>query len=211
MFNFATEPSVKANFPLPVSVSNATFVPEQERKRKLVRQATHGAMEMAMGSDSTFGHVQEQIKQGWSLLSTLHCLLLSGKVRQLGSRLFKKPQVELLARRWQDRCLQIRLAAQELLVAELKNLGPKGRRSLVEAWSQYLPKYGDPPFKLAHDNGPSHPPPNQPNGGVGSNGGGGGSEESAAPSEEEDGDDDDDEDEANSSAVQAKRNQGHYQ
>ena len=46
-----------------VSVSNATFVPEQERKRKLVRQATHGAMEIAMGSDSNFGHVQEQIKQ----------------------------------------------------------------------------------------------------------------------------------------------------
>ena len=45
-------------------------------------------------------------------LSTLHCLLLSGKVRHLGSRYFKKPQVELLARRWQDRCLQIRLAAQ---------------------------------------------------------------------------------------------------
>ena len=51
-----------------VSVSNATFVPEQERKRKLVRQATHGAMEVAMNSDSSFGHVQEQIKQGWSLL-----------------------------------------------------------------------------------------------------------------------------------------------
>ena len=158
-----------------------------------------------MASDSNFGHVQEQIKQGWSLLNTLHCLLLSGKVRQLGSRFFKKPQVELLARRWQDRCLQIRLAAQELLVAELKNLGPKGRKSLVEAWSQYLPKYGDPPFKLD--------PPNQPNGNSGSNGNGGsnggaGSEESTAPSEDEDADEDDDEDDANSSAVQAKRNQG---
>jgi len=28
------------------SVSNASFVPEQERKRKLVRQATHGAMDV---------------------------------------------------------------------------------------------------------------------------------------------------------------------
>ena len=107
--------------------------------------------------------------------------------------------------------------SQELLVAELKNLGAKGRKSLVEAWSQYLPKYGDPPFKLAHDgsNGPSggHAPPGQPNGGsaAGSNGGGGaggaGSEESTAPSEDEDADEEDDEDDANSSAVQAKRNQ----
>ena len=132
-------------------------------------------------------------------------------MRQLGSKFFKKPQVELLARRWQDRCLQIRLAAQELLVAELKNLGPKGRKSLVEAWSQYLPKYGDPPFRLgAHDhNGPNGPhPPNQPNGGSNGGGGGGaGSEESTAPSEDEDADEDDDEDDANSSAVQAKRNQ----
>ena len=49
--------------------------------------------------------------------------------------------------RWQDRCLQIRLAAQELLVAELKNLGPKGRKHLVEVWGAYLPKFGDPPFQ----------------------------------------------------------------
>ena len=51
------------------------------------------------------------------------------------------------AYRWQDRCLQIRLAAQELLVAELKNLGPKGRKHLVEVWGAYLPKFGDPPFQ----------------------------------------------------------------
>ena len=63
------------------SVSNASFVPEQERRRKLVRQATHGAMEAAAGSSDTgFGKQQEQIKAGWSLLSTLHCVLLSEKV-----------------------------------------------------------------------------------------------------------------------------------
>ena len=61
-------------------------------------------MELQDSSDSAnFKHVQEQIKQGWSLLSTLHCLLLSGKLKHLGSRLFKKPLVELLAKRWQDR------------------------------------------------------------------------------------------------------------
>ena len=151
---------------------------------------------------SNFGHQQEKIRQGWSLLSTLHCLLLSGKLVEKGSKTFKKPNVEQLAIRynnyystnvwikekickltdlysptfffifrWQDRCLQIRLAAQELLVAELKNLEPKGkfsifllkysfpklhmcilfsikgRKHLVELWGAYLPKYGDPPFQ----------------------------------------------------------------
>ena len=94
-----------------VSVSNASFVPEQERKRKLVRQATHGAMELhgadtdpeKVGDASAFSHQQEQIKKGWSLLNTLHCLLLSGKLKRLGSLDFKKPLVEQIAIRWQDR------------------------------------------------------------------------------------------------------------
>lgn len=139
-----------------VSVSNASFIPEQERRRKLVRQATHGMMEIQDGSN--FGHQQEKIRQGWSLLSTLHCLLLSGKLVEKGSNTFKKPNVEQLAIRWQDRCLQIRLAAQELLVAELKNLEPKGRKHLVELWGAYLPKYGDPPFQNNSNlnNGHSH-------------------------------------------------------
>ncbi len=183
-----------------VSVSNASFVPEQERKRKLVRQATHGAMELPEGSDTSFSHVQEQIKQGWSLLSTLHCLLLSGKLRNLGSRMFKKPLVELLAQRWQDRCLQIRLAAQELLVAELKNLGPKGRKHLVDAWGQYLPKYGDPPFQNSAS-------------GSGVNGstasGAASTSENGGEDEELADEEDDEEEEANNSSavLQAKRNQ----
>merc|ERR1719300_848727 len=130
------------------SVSNASFVPEQERKRKLVRQATHGAMENSNSTDTSFSRQQEQIKTGWSLLSTLHCVLLTEKVKNFGSIKHKKLLVDLLAIRWQDRCLQVRLASQELLVAELKNLGPNGRKCLVEAWGGYIPKYGDPPFQV---------------------------------------------------------------
>ena len=55
----------------------------------MVRQATHGAMDItegsaageeiaAAGGSAQFLHQQEQIKKGWSLLNTLHCLLLSG-------------------------------------------------------------------------------------------------------------------------------------
>ena len=49
---------------------------------------------------------QSQTKQGWSLLAALHCILLPdliGRVR------YKPPLVEMLARRWQDRCLEVRL------------------------------------------------------------------------------------------------------
>merc|ERR1719244_1110405 len=136
-----------------ISVTNASFVPEQERRRKLVRQATHGQMTETDGSSGTFSRQQEQIKAGWSLLSTLHCVLLPDKVKSLGSSTYKKLLVELLAVKWQDRCLQVRLAAQELLVAELKNLGPNGRKCLVEAWAGYIPKYGDPPFQAQGNTG----------------------------------------------------------
>ena len=35
-------------------------------------------------------------------------------------------------------------------MAELKNLGEAGRKALVEAWSGFLPKYGDPPFQSSN-------------------------------------------------------------
>jgi len=171
-----------------MSVSNASFVPEQERRRKLVRQATHGAMESSNSTDMSFNKQQEQIKTGWSLLSTLHCVLLGEKVSSLGCTNHKKILVELLAVKWQDRCLQVRLAAQELLVAELKNLGEAGRKALVEAWSGYIPKYGDEPFQT---NSGSHLTNGGQNGGqINSSSGGGGlqlmDEEEEERSEEDD-------------------------
>lgn len=50
---------------------------------------------------------QAQIKQGWSLLATLHCVLLPDKVVQRGSKVFKRPQIEMMARRWQHQCLEV--------------------------------------------------------------------------------------------------------
>lgn len=53
---------------------------------------------------------QAQIKQGWSLLATLHCVLLPDKiVSQGGIKTFKRPQVEMMARRWQHQCLEVPL------------------------------------------------------------------------------------------------------
>lgn len=50
---------------------------------------------------------QAHIKQGWSLLATLHCVLLPDKVVQNGSKFFKRPQIEMMARRWQHHCLEV--------------------------------------------------------------------------------------------------------
>ncbi|XP_013407449.1 WD repeat-containing protein 7-like isoform X2 [Lingula anatina] len=98
---------------------------------------------------------QAQTKQGWSLLATLHCVLLPDLV---GTDMYKNPKLQMLASRWQDRCLelqllssmwqhrsvQIREAAQALLLAELRRLGPEGRRKVVQEWAPYLPNYIDP-------------------------------------------------------------------
>ena len=56
--------------------------------------------------DEGDGHMlhQAQIKQGWSLLAALHCVLLPEMV---GAENIKAPQLEMLARRWQDRCLEV--------------------------------------------------------------------------------------------------------
>lgn len=98
--------------------------------------------------------------QGWSLLSTLHCILLPDKLAAQGSKAFKRPLVELLARRWQDQCLEVRSAAQTLLLAELNRMGSKGRKALVDSWAPFLPFKPD---KAAAAGGqPAQPAPQQP-------------------------------------------------
>lgn len=64
-----------------MSMSNATFVPEQERNRKLYRQSTRvNWCKNDEEHEEMFTQQQAQIKQGWSLLATLHCVLLPDKV-----------------------------------------------------------------------------------------------------------------------------------
>ncbi|XP_019868599.1 WD repeat-containing protein 7 isoform X2 [Aethina tumida] len=125
-----------------MSMSNATFVPEQERNRKLHRQSTRvNWSKTDEEHEELYTQQQAQIKQGWSLLATLHCVLLPDKVAEHGARNFKRPQVEMMAKRWQHHCVEVREAAQTLLLAELSRMGPKGRKQLVDSWAQYLPLY----------------------------------------------------------------------
>lgn len=125
-----------------MSMSNATFVPEQERNRKMHRQSTRvNWSKTDEEHEEMYTQQQAQIKQGWSLLATLHCVLLPDKVVEHGAKNFKRPQVEMMAKRWQHHCVEVREAAQTLLLAELSRMGPKGRKQLVDAWAQYLPLY----------------------------------------------------------------------
>ncbi|XP_049287940.1 WD repeat-containing protein 7 isoform X2 [Anopheles funestus] len=124
-----------------MSMNMATFIPEQERARKLHRQSTRATWSNEEEQEEAFTQQQAQIKQGWSLLSTHHCFLLPEKIDALDANNFKRPQVEMMARRWQHHCLEIREAAQQLLLGELGRMGKKGRKQLVESWAQYLPMY----------------------------------------------------------------------
>ncbi|CRK99649.1 CLUMA_CG012960, isoform A [Clunio marinus] len=131
-----------------MSMNMATFIPEQERTRKISKQqslTSTKANVVAWASDDEheeiFTEQQGKIKQGWSLLSTHHCFLLPDKLDSMEPRNFKRPQVELMARRWQHHCIEIRQAAQQLLLGELGRMGKKGRKQLVENWAQFLPLY----------------------------------------------------------------------
>lgn len=158
-----------------MSMNNATFVTEQERSRILHRQSTRTAMttwsRAEEETEEQFTAQQAHIKQGWSRLATLHCVQLPDKVTNAGSRFFKRPQVEMMARRWQHHCLEVRQAAQALLLAELERMGPKGRKALVESWAPFLPSYhatepqqagGTAPGGVESPGSQAHSPPQHP-------------------------------------------------
>eukprot|EP00794_Sanderia_malayensis_P009425 gene9425-10411_t len=84
-----------------------------------------------------FSQNRAEEKAGWSLVAALHCCLLPEMMRGL---MYRPPLLHILARRWQDRCLEIREAAQAILLAELRRVGTKGRKQLIDAWSPHLPQ-----------------------------------------------------------------------
>ncbi|XP_061590595.1 WD repeat-containing protein 7 isoform X1 [Cololabis saira] len=80
------------------------------------------------------------VNEGWSQLAAMHCVMLPDL---LGLDKFRPPLLEMLARRWQDRCLEVREAAQALLLAELRRIGQSGRKDAIDLWAPYLPQYVD--------------------------------------------------------------------
>lgn len=73
-------------------------------------------------------------------MATVHCILLPDLTPK---GLYKSPRVELLARRWEERCLELRQGAQALLLRELSRMGPSGRKQLIDEWSPFLPTLVD--------------------------------------------------------------------
>ncbi|XP_069483133.1 WD repeat-containing protein 7 isoform X4 [Ambystoma mexicanum] len=123
-----------------MSMTNATFIGEHMKKAP-TRPPKPGTPEKAKVAQTvTSGVVQGQIKQGWSQLAAMHCVMLPDL---LGLDKFRPPLLEMLARRWQDRCLEVREAAQALLLAELRRIGQSGRKETIDSWAPYLPQYVD--------------------------------------------------------------------
>lgn len=150
-----------------VSVANtlqdmnaATLIPEQERRRKIHIQSSKTNQSLTNHEDE-FSRQQSVIKQGWSTLTALHTVLLPDCVLDAGAPAYQPPMVEILARRWQDRCQEVREAAQALLKTELSRMGPEGRQKLVEIWSPHLPTHTEPlptgPTNYSNQEAP-HPP-----------------------------------------------------
>uniref|UniRef100_A0A8C6UMV4 WD repeat domain 7 n=1 Tax=Neogobius melanostomus TaxID=47308 RepID=A0A8C6UMV4_9GOBI len=89
-------------------------------------------------------------------LAAMHCVMLPDL---LGLDKYRPPLLEMLARRWQDRCLEVREAAQALLLAELRRIGVSGRKDTIDLWAPYLPQYVDTVSSPSTDQPVPAPPP----------------------------------------------------
>ncbi|KAF7217714.1 transcript variant X3 [Nothobranchius furzeri] len=128
-----------------MGMTNATFVGEHMKKAPARPPRPGGTPESprrtpAAPSQPSNPALQAQIKQGWSQLAAMHCVMLPDL---LGLDKYRPPLLEMLARRWQDRCLEVREAAQALLLAELRRIGQSGRKDTIDMWAPYLPQYVD--------------------------------------------------------------------
>ncbi|XP_057216303.1 WD repeat-containing protein 7 isoform X2 [Triplophysa rosa] len=146
-----------------MGMTNATFIGEHMKKAP-TRPPRPGTPETQRKSSEQTSSpaMQSQIKQGWSQLAAMHCVMLPDL---LGLEKFRPPLLEMLARRWQDRCLEVREAAQALLLAELRRIGQSGRKDTIDLWAPYLPQYVDavsPPGTATETTQPVPPPPEAP-------------------------------------------------
>ncbi|XP_053151489.1 WD repeat-containing protein 7 isoform X4 [Hemicordylus capensis] len=125
-----------------MSMTNATFIGDHMKKgpARPPRPGTPELAKVKTPAPVACPTGQGQIKQGWSQLAAMHCVMLPETV---GLDKFRPPLLEMLARRWQDRCLEVREAAQALLLAELRRIEQVGRKETIDMWAPYLPQYMD--------------------------------------------------------------------
>uniref|UniRef100_A0A673AYQ1 WDR72-like alpha-solenoid domain-containing protein n=1 Tax=Sphaeramia orbicularis TaxID=375764 RepID=A0A673AYQ1_9TELE len=161
-----------------MGMTNATFVGEHMKKAPTRRNPESPRRTTGAPPQTSNPGLQAQIKQvwswfslvlvqsgcgslssGWSQLAAMHCVMLPDL---LGLDKFCPPLLEMLARRWQDRCLEVREAAQALLLAELRRIGQSGRKDTIDMWAPYLPQYVDAvssPGTTTEPSPPAPPPP----------------------------------------------------
>uniref|UniRef100_A0A2K5SH23 WD repeat-containing protein 7 n=1 Tax=Cebus imitator TaxID=2715852 RepID=A0A2K5SH23_CEBIM len=91
-----------------MSMTNATFIGDHMKKgpTRPPRPSTPDLSKARGSPPASSNIVQGQIKQGWSQLAAMHCVMLPDL---LGLDKFRPPLLEMLARRWQDRCLEVML------------------------------------------------------------------------------------------------------
>ncbi|XP_061471082.1 WD repeat-containing protein 7 isoform X2 [Rhineura floridana] len=125
-----------------MSMTNATFIGDHMKKgpTRPPRPGTPELAKVKTPAPVASPTAQGLIKQGWSQLAAMHCVMLPDL---LGLDKFRPPLLEMLARRWQDRCLEVREAAQALLLAELRRIEQAGRKETIDMWAPYLPQYMD--------------------------------------------------------------------
>uniref|UniRef100_A0A8C5HN90 WDR72-like alpha-solenoid domain-containing protein n=1 Tax=Gouania willdenowi TaxID=441366 RepID=A0A8C5HN90_GOUWI len=159
-----------------MGMTNATFVGEHMKKAPARYMQTsrrlswfyYISVHSASANTSTAGapgapcshspasHNIPSVNEGWSQLAAMHCVMLPDL---LGLDKFRPPLLEMLARRWQDRCLEVREAAQALLLAELRRIGQSGRKDAIDLWAPYLPQYVDTVSSPGTNTEPSTPAP----------------------------------------------------
>uniref|UniRef100_A0A8C3BWN2 WD repeat domain 7 n=1 Tax=Cairina moschata TaxID=8855 RepID=A0A8C3BWN2_CAIMO len=142
-----------------MSMTNATFIGDHMKKEAAILTLLFFSLYFfffplqvapAVSSSTEAGHSGSDtaptlhtcflVNEGWSQLAAMHCVMLPDL---LGLDKFRPPLLEMLARRWQDRCLEVREAAQALLLAELRRIEQAGRKETIDAWAPYLPQYID--------------------------------------------------------------------
>uniref|UniRef100_A0A3Q3A103 WD repeat domain 7 n=1 Tax=Kryptolebias marmoratus TaxID=37003 RepID=A0A3Q3A103_KRYMA len=138
-----------------MGMTNATFVGEHMKKAPARRRFSFSSSDVS-GRWRRMWRRLDNLR--WSQLAAMHCVMLPDL---LGLDKYRPPLLEMLARRWQDRCLEVREAAQALLLAELRRIGQSGRKDAIDAWAPYLPQYVDTVSSpgTATEPSPQAPPP----------------------------------------------------
>ncbi|XP_018100050.1 WD repeat-containing protein 7 isoform X3 [Xenopus laevis] len=121
------------------STQTSSSIMQSQIKQAVAPDASASTEADHTGSDRIL-HSCFSVNEGWSQLAAMHCVMLPDL---LGLDKFRPPLLEMLARRWQDRCLEVREAAQALLLAELRRIGQEGRKESIDFWAPYLPQYVD--------------------------------------------------------------------